>query len=543
MNTGHPETARPSAIDSRQRDWGVTIALAAVVMVVYFHILGIWAYGDDLLYLAAAADPFTRWDVFGSSSVVVSHAFRPLERIINSTNVALLGYGSTLFTHVVALVGMLLTVRLVYRLGRLLEPDRRFVAWFASLYVLLNPASVMAVLQIDTVSQVYATMFGLLIVGWLITARTASIVRHHVVTSVLVLLAFLTKETTLGVIAVTPLAARLLGPGQTGRRDWLRRELIPTYAAMALAGIVYLALRAMSASSLGEGTSNVYALTFAPDVIATNAVQLLGGMLYVGSSLDIFPIRSPSRIAVSLAFTLLVAALCARGLWLHVMDASRGAAGSRRALRAGAAFVLLCLGAMFPVVLLGKVSELYIFQALPFAALAVSLLLSRALDSFGARQEAQFGAVPRYVHATLVLLLGWMMFGNVEKQQRALAISDRAQRHYEHVSAWLATQPSGIALCWPDVSASAATPAYSEFAYPDHITFRGVARFSARVEGKSLTYRENGPLQACEFEVRAAGNQLDILPVPTSAPRVRVGGPPSLSTPSVLAHQAAEESR
>jgi hypothetical protein len=490
----------------------ISIALLIVAALLYAPGLNIWAYGDDFGFLARAADSSSRWDIFGTSS----YLFRPLERLVNSLNVALLGYETTLLSHAVALLGFLVAAALVFGLSLALLSGSRTRAAIATAYFVVLPANILSIIQIDTLSQQYAVVFSLLLTYWLLAQRHRRLAVYGAVAGLLAFLALCSKETAVGAVLALPLVVHLLWLPRDGRRNWAGwRTLVISDSAIAAALLVYLALRLVSGATFGD-PNEPYGLHLSVALVAKNAARLAGGLIYAGSSLDLFPHLQPARIVVSAVLTLGLGFMAAIGLLNPSQrDPDGGPAAKTRPgnLAAIAGLGTLILAGMFPVVLIGHMSELYIYSSSPFYALLLGLLVERgyrAIGSFGwARPYAS-----RAVLVFLAIVIAWLAWGTRGKLALALDVSGQAERYFHQTQSWLADVPeANVTLCWRSDLARSETGAYSGFVMPDRVILRGVVAFAGQLESKRVDYVEEGvDARACDYEAFVGERGLTIVP-------------------------------
>ena len=526
-------------------DRWICAMLLVLVALLYAPSLNIWANGDDFGDLVRAPES-PLWDVFSPVGDETSWQFRPLERLVNSINVSLLGYESTLFSHIVALLGFMISVVMVFWLARLLEPDSRGYAILASAYFAAFPTNVFNVIQIDTISQQYATAFSLLVLWWLLSQYHRKSVVYHGVSFLLLSLCLCSKTTSVGFVSAAPLAAYLLGWSNfTHRRRMGLRNLVVSYAGTVILLLVYVLLRWMNGIAFSE-PSGVYSPHFSPITVSSNVLILLSGIVYAGSSLDIFPGLQVARVVPSAIFTLGLLGLSGIGIW-HMMkvrghkktsqDAPRSEIGFKSRQLTVVGLSVLILAGMFPIILIGKMSESYTYGSSPFYALLLGLFVVHGLQAIRSSRLLRASA-SRVVLVFLLVVIVWLAYGTGEKVRLALDVSDRVKSYFHEMEFWLDSIPSTeVTLCWRNDHSPEETGAYrgfliqeaaaardrlfpdereaggySSFLIPDRVILGGVVRFASRLGSKPVSYvAESSNAELCDYEAFVDGDGLHIV--------------------------------
>lgn len=493
---------------------GICAIISVLTIFLYFAGLRIWAYGDDFGCLIRANAQPSWGNIFQGSS----HEFRPLEKLINSINIAWLGYETTLLSHIASLFGMVVSVNLVYLLGRIVGQNARGMAVIAALFFAVSPLNVLSVIQIDTISQQYATVFILSYVVWLISQRNEHYpFVFHVVSGLWVLLALLSKETVFGAILSVPLVRHLLDRRRNGNQ--LReamRYLVPDYMIIALAVSCYTALRVLSgAVFLGNPEEN-YSLRFSIIPMLVHMGQLLSALIYAGSSLDIYPHLKVGRALMSTILTLGVASVSGYGIFQMIRETRMpiNPTTARSSLRVVYSLVILVIANMFPVVLIGHMSELYSYGSSPFYALLMGVLLEHATHNVKPESWCNRNKV-KIVVALLIVTFMRQAVCTREKVNRALEISQRAQSYYRYTATWIeeVTQrekKGDISLCWRPTNG--VESAYSGYVMPDRVVLRGVLSFVGATQGRNIKYIEAEVSPAiCDYTATTSHDALDIV--------------------------------
>lgn len=408
--------------------WVVLPLLAGALLALYLPGFSSWAVTDDLQHLKGAllgVYPFKNF-------------FRPLESAVNIANVRLFGPENLVFARAVGLLGLFTVVVCTWVLGRRAGGSAASAALAAALVVVSSLATASTV-QIDTLSQQFVTVFALLFLLTLLAAEARGLWPLRGLAYGFALLALLSKESAPGLVAAVPLAALLLGPPKrTGRQ--VVRGLAGDYLAVSLVVALYAALRALSGVGFGQAESGQYNLELSPARLLRNMLLYGGSLLYTGgSTLDLFPVLKPVRVAAGCFLTagLLVPSLV-------------GAAGLVRAGKGGplAGFALLALAGGFPVALTARVSELYTYGSLPPYALLLGLSFPAGVGMLARRLRAPWLRPAAAAFAAVCLL--WSAWGAAQKAGLVDELGGRSLGYVREARAFLDAVPGTPRLCWRD---------------------------------------------------------------------------------------------
>jgi hypothetical protein len=372
-----------------------------VALALYGPILGLGPVADDFAHLT-----HVRTVPFHEGYLGIDSWIRPLETMANYLGAALLGPGDLTVVHSISLFCFCLCAALVHHLALALTRCRG-VAFLAGLLFVCHPANMQAVGQMDTLSQLLAGLFSVLLLRWLLFAssRWAALVG----TAGLALLAVFSKETAMGAVLAAPLVVALLRPEGAARRRILL-HLVPCLFAVA----VLLVLRDQMRGGLLPGTeSGRYALAPGVPGLARNIVFLLTGTAYVGSTLDVFPTVRTGPLVVSLMGSAALLVLAVRGMSTGLREGER----ARKIVALG----LFLLAGTFPVALARGASELYLFGLTPAFSILLALLV---LEPSLPRQRWRLR--PELV---LVLVLPWMAGRVLDKVDAACRLDEKT-RYY-----------------------------------------------------------------------------------------------------------------
>lgn len=437
------------------------------MLLLYAPTLANWGSQDDLKHLRVALQgvPFSE------------QFFRPLERLVNELNVQMLGYDDLRLSLTVNLLGLLLTLIGTYVLGRELQPHATGSSLFAVSLLAVAPLTVLPSVQIDTISQQYATVFALFFFLALLRASQRQSRRLYVLAYTFALFALLSKETAPGVVAAAPLGVLIvtrMKSYQTARKAF--GFLVRNYLGVAAVVVLYVALRFASGYILANDDSGQYGLAFSPQRTAKNLTLYFTSLFYAGgSSLDIFPTPTPWRVAVSSFFTLTLGTV-------SVVGALRVARSPGRPELL--ALTLLTLAGSFPVVLTEQVSELYVYSSLPFFALLVGLCFTRGVSIIAKRPERS--PVLPLAAVFSLCLLAWLSFGSYEKIARVSAAADQSQHYFTQAKTFFTSTPDdAFAFCWSN-QRGAQHASYSSFFANGYVLAGRTITFAAFLAERSF---------------------------------------------------------
>jgi len=349
--------------------------LAAIGFLVFLPGLEIGYYGDDFLFVYE--DP--------SSRPLHAYFFQnhPLHAFYRPVEAAYMAFVQTHFgmdtfpIHVTAVSIHILLSWVVFLFALDLGLSR-LSAVLASAYMLVSQANVHAVLSVDTLSQVWATLFGfsglwLLYRHNFVTEGPASsrivLGPYYVLSLVIFALSLLSKET--GVSFIPALVAVILFKhsitNKTG--SWAKRTLIQATPYMILT-VLYLIIRAEVVPAQP---------TFGPEPyhfrIGSTTLINIGQLLFAGlcpvSTVTAFVTYKTGQITTFIAIvsaSVLFVGIVGRGLWNSQLRITF------------LIILLLSVAALFPMALMNHVSELYTYNAMPFISLLVGSGLAVHLE-------------------------------------------------------------------------------------------------------------------------------------------------------------------
>jgi len=443
-----------SALDFSKRKhsavWFVT--LLALGFLFYYPGIDVQYYADDFYFLQEVSCSNVVGQFLGQGR---SHSFyRPVEAAVLACVQANFDL-NTIPIHVVTIV---LHVALSYLLFvAILEIGLPLShAILGSLFLLFSQANASAILGNDTLSQVSGTYFGCLSLFLLyrflsgeLSKGTNREVRVRLMKYVLSVLAFtialFSKESSVSFFPLLFGVALLKGYAlnATGKQFHLRKAflfLLPYFTIL----VAYLTVRNLVGTlppRLGPGPYNFH---IGLSILKNAANLLLAANIPVSTVTTVTNLRSGRLdvVALILFLTILFIGFVGYGAW--------------HSRRSGLLLALVAFGivAMFPMVMLNHISELYAYNLMPFVAtifgIGVGTLVQRA--SRGWRRVT--------IAAVLLLLTGHV----VAIRQKASMMREngiRATVLLEKVRPYAEKTPAGGALML--VNSETQEPEYSVF--------------------------------------------------------------------------------
>lgn len=442
----------------------VVLALAAAGFALYGHSLHGPHYGDDLAFVFNAPSAHTLASFFERDAETF---FRPLDYAFQAFVQVHLGR-ATWPLHLVGLALHVLLAAVVFRAALDLRMTRLQAALAAS-FVMVAQAAPGAVAGNDTLSQVGSAFFGALAV-WLLYLALFRERRHAAVLYALSLaglaLALLSKETgaPFAVIMLGLLGLRALA-GSPPRAAALRAAALRALPlVLLLAG--YLLLRAYASRAEVAFGEERYMFSIGPN-IAVNLAQFGLSALLPAPSVAVFEALHGGRFLLlgALLLAVLAAAVAVGvGLW-----------------RAGRPLLTALLGgcavlALFPTVLLNHVSELYLYNALPFIALLVGLGLGALLEA------ARAGAVRAVLLLAVAAFYGGHAYGAWTKADLMRENGERAAWIISEITPCIEHAPPGARIDL--VNSPEARLTYSVYLLPEFNVLRLAEGSVARLAGR-----------------------------------------------------------
>lgn len=483
--------------------------LGIVLLAVYRPAWQIPPHADDFTLMMGALGGMTGGAYEGE------YAFRPLELLFVQLSFFL--QGDPQLAKVVSFAAFLLSIALLFWLAHRMQPSDVALPFVATGLFACHSINALAITHIDTLSQQLATLAALAMFAWYVFGPDARPARYHLVGAVLVLLALFSKEVSVGVVFALPLAVALVDLfGRSRPLPAVRNRFLIVTATVGLAFALYMGLRYWAGSILVvDDTLERYSLLEGgPLNILKNVVLLLGGVGYLGSTLEVFLLKDPARIAVSVALTLAFNGLALIGLVATVRSLRERQAQPAELAPLAAAGVMLG-ASLFPIAITGWPSELHAYLPAPFYALVAGFLALRGWRALRQRLSIAPKTLNRAGIVAFAAGCCWLLLGASEKVSWSAAVGARSHAFYQQLSAWYADAPPGRDLAC--VVEDEPGPVYSVFAMSTYSLVQPMVHWLNYVHGPRLVMPT----------VPAAPEQCQVLiEVDGAALRVRQPGAP-----------------
>jgi hypothetical protein len=423
---------------------GCWTALMGACLLLYWPGLRAGYFSDDLLFFFYAP-PRHLYDYFAFRGAA-AQAYRPLEAIIltliqqhyrfETLPIHLISFGA----HAGLCCGVLAAGR---RLG--LGQIQR---WTACAFMLVAQVSAPAVLGNDTMSQSVSAFLGglsalFLYLAWVDRGRDrprAVSIRWWTLSVAAYTTSIFFKETALGFLLVAFLLIAVIALEHQAWAVRVRTAVTLSFPYCA-ASAVYLAARLHAGGAVSQSGS--YRIHIGANIVrnlAEFALGAFGPVSTVDGAVAVAMHRTPLLLLEGLGCLLIVALLLAG------IVVSGRAALSVWLLAAAAA-------SLFPAYLLMHVSELYLYNAIPF----LSLVLGIAFGALWYRSARARTAAA----AGMVLLIGGQIYADWQKAELMSLNGRRAARIYAGIERYLPSLPPKTTVLL--VNRTYRTPEYSVF--------------------------------------------------------------------------------
>lgn len=345
-------------------------------MAVFYPGIRIPYYADDFQFVFDESSPKPFYHYF-YNNIPENNFYRPLQAAYLTFVQGKFGLNTTP-VHVVQILIHVLFSWLLYtvilRLG-----FTKTQAVVGSLFFLLSQANAHAVLSNDTLSQTGGTFFGCLAVwsvylyhngsGRRAGGETARRRRYYYAGLAALVLSYLSKESS--IFFVVMVLAVFFFWSRENERPTRLATILRRIAPFLVLTIVYLLVRSMVAEAQPGFGAEKYDFRVGANVIKNMGMFLFAGTI-PASSVDAFVALKSGALVRFLAMAGLTA--------LFLVLVAVGLYASRKAYR----IILLCaafaLVGMFPMVLMNHVSELYVYNVMPFISLLVGVGLGKCLE-------------------------------------------------------------------------------------------------------------------------------------------------------------------
>lgn len=407
------------------------LLLLAIALGVFFSGLRIGYYSDDFLFVHDSHDlPIYGFFVQQGPT---HNWYRPIQDAFSATLQRSFGL-NTLPGHLIHIGIHALFCWLLFNVARRLGASPAG-ALLASLFMLLNQANAHAVLSNDTFSQLISSIGGCVSV-WLLynsirpagpdsPSRPRPVLHSYVMSLLALAVALLGKESGASFVPIIGLTLFVLYTDVARRRPDLVRMLV-IGAPYLIISAIYLLVRSNIVTSQPAVGSDVYDFNLGLNVPMNIALLTFVQLLPI-SSVSVFTWLEAGNYAL----------VAVGGLSAGLVALVLGYAIWRGPRRGQLLFLGLCgLLALFPMVLLNRVSELYAYNAAPFVAII-----------FGSGAAALLSAARRPVvrGALTVGLVALAVGCIVSIQHKAALMTSNGQRAAliaEQVAAFIDTAPA-----------------------------------------------------------------------------------------------------
>lgn len=457
----------------------LTLICVAIGWLLYLPVLDRYPFLDDFWLLAHMHNPQGRWDLF---QPIAEYLFRPPQRLIAAANVELLGFDSFWLIRVVQILSHGLNILLVISIGRKMHMSPQ-VAFLGGVFFAVMSVNTIPLSHIYS-AEAYSMVFVLIVCYlWLRMSRTGrSNSRWQQLAGGLAsLLALLCKETAIGPILGIGLLTLILF---VRNKATLSVTVKRVAALVIIPLVVYLSLRWLVGGAF-QMSGGRYHLSLGVNVLR-NTVMLLGGLLYQGSTLDIFPTINPGRLAIGLTLTVVFVMWLGWSFWLLLHRAPRQ---QRDYL---VYTVVMVFASFVPVILSQWVGEAYLYTSAPFWALTLMLLLDRSL--------CVRKSISVILYLFFIILALVQVAGVLDKQSRLASMGVLSQHYIKQACHVYNELPANTILCWQ--SDEAYGPGYSYFVQDHFIVYRSASHFCAEVSSKDvrvLDARNQTDLAQCTY--------------------------------------------
>jgi len=472
---------------SRNHNWKWSLANLICVVVgclIYLPSLNLFPSLDDFYLLAHTFNLQTGWDILQPRE----HLFRPLEQLAITVNTNLLGFDSFWLIWIIQILAHSLSILLIINIGRKIHLSPPVVLGGGVFFAVLSVNST-ALLQIDTTSQTYSTVFILIVYYlWLgMNWEKCNSFWTPLLAGLASLIALFWKETAIGpLLGISLLTLMLFIRNKVPLPVVIRFLMIVVVMPFAIYVITRWLVGGVFQMSEGR-----YHLSLGLNVIK-NVFMLLGGLLYQGSTLDIFPTINSNRFALGFALSFFYSLWLGWSLWLLFRHK-----GPQIGHLTGT--VIMLFASFFPVILSQRVGEVYFYGTAPFLVLVLMLLM----DHFLHAHQAAF-----VVFLFFVILTLNQVVGTLDKQSKMMKIDKLSQYYTEQACDIYTKLPKDAILCWQNGQEH--KPEYS-LMVQDHITiYRPVSYFCANILTNNiqvLDAKKQTDLEQCTYFIREQNDE------------------------------------
>lgn len=404
----------------KMRALGTLLVFTAAALV-YAPAVLIYPFFDDWAYI-------TNLELHGLN---IFHAFvvlRLWERIVNVIGFELWDTAFSSFTIVVGIVMLLTTARLVASIAKQVAPGLSWAPLTASALFLFHPVNASSVIQIDAISQMMAVALTLLTVRYSVFSSPLVTSRSIATAFGLALAALLAKETVVGSLLWLPIAAYVHSRWVDHRENrYSARKAVTLMGVVVLAVVTFYTVKFLSGAPVVTATEGRYSIHWAPLLILTNSAQLAGSALFFGDTASALIFGFSKKLVIGILASLGLALAAIRAmlpmLWAPARDSAQSAV-------APAFWIWLSFAppALFPVMLMGAVSELYAAGVAPFVALVYGIGIAHFMQGGAAHARAEQHSSRRFMAALMFLIAvsAWGIFSITDKIRLNAQVSERS---------------------------------------------------------------------------------------------------------------------
>tara|TARA_Y100000996_G_scaffold385814_1_gene343427 strand:+ start:691 stop:2211 length:1521 start_codon:yes stop_codon:yes gene_type:complete len=410
----------------------VLSAYALIILYLYSPSLKIWAMGDDFsTVLITLINPEERWEIFSTGGF----AFRPLERLLNAIDSTINGPFSTVITHCFSLVSFSLSALLVFLITNYLFKSKLILSFTCTILFIVSPNNVASITQIDTVSQQLATLFILFSIWWILTRTEINQFLYHSVFGISLFLALMSKENPIGIIFVIPVATFLMRIGINDfKYSSTYKHLLVCYGTVISVFMFYMFLRSHFGFEL-KG-SNQYQVGISLIDLMKNSLHIIGSVVYPGSSLEIYPNFQFHKIIISLSlflsFLIITIPYIKHKYLANGMNTlSFKNIFKQKGIPIYLSLIMLIFSGLVPVILIGKMSELYTYLLTPFYSMFLGILF---YESIYYSKEKSTSSHYYFNLVAFFCLILWLGYGTKNKVNHLIYTDKKTKQYYSVIS-------------------------------------------------------------------------------------------------------------
>jgi len=414
MSNGHTaERIEPPAMSARAasrsfRTLAGPLALAALCLVIfalYLPGIAIPYYGDDFGWIDISTHPLKHF-----VQVNADGWYRPLQASVYTVVQKHFGV-STVPIHVICFLLHALLCWLILKFMMELGFGR-LSALLAAVFMALSQANAFALLSNDTLSQVAGAFFGCLslwaLVHGLSKHENKTRIAFYSLSIAAFVLALFSKETTASFFPIL-VCAVLFDEYRSGEGRPSIKKIFLEAAPFAIVFLAYLTVRSAVGANSPSFGSGGYNFDIGLNLPRNVLLDLFAVSVPI-STVQVFEAYSTGEAAAVVLMVIcsvLFLGTVAYGLWLRRSD-----------LRVAAVVVFL-IGSAFPMVLLNHVSELYVYNSMPFFSVLVGIGIGAVLER----------AKRLHLKQMITACFGLMLLGHVAAiREKAILMRENGER-------------------------------------------------------------------------------------------------------------------